>query len=53
MIVWDMSHDAVDKVKEKQTGSGPMRASDKQTRVCRLDRQECQFQSASVIASSN
>lgn len=31
MIVWEMSHDAVDKFKEKQAGSGPMRASDTQT----------------------
>lgn len=31
MIVWDVSHNAVDKVKEKQAGKGPTRASDKQT----------------------
>lgn len=32
LIVWEMSHDAADKVKEKQAGSGPMRASGRQIR---------------------
>lgn len=30
MIVWEMSHDAADRVIEKQTGSGPMGATDSQ-----------------------
>lgn len=31
MIVWEMSHNAADGVKEKQTGSGPVGATDRQT----------------------
>lgn len=33
MIVWEMSHGAADKVKEKQAGSGPMGASERQTDI--------------------
>lgn len=31
MIVWEISHDAADRVIEKQAGSGPIGAKDSQT----------------------
>ena len=45
-----MSHDAIDRVREKQAGSGPMRALDRQTKR-HTSRTDMPINSANFIVS--